>query len=240
MSDANGQLIDQNFPEMGSKFDSTRDSFSIYQAACVLTSVEPADDGMFRDTDEKWLRLNLDAAGLDPYQNTRSVLHALIKSIDKGDIALLPIRSDAGVIDFNKTIIQRSNLVEWAESLGIEHTLNCTLKSEHSEQPAEIDFRLLATRQQLISAFGKFTSMDMEWFKSLKDSPALLESRRVLGQGGRGHVEPLFCPHAVMLWLIIPKRKKGKDMTKETGWRMLKAHFPNVHALHADYDPNAD
>ena len=196
---------------------------------------------MFRDTDEKWLRLTLDATGSDPYQNTRSVLLALIKSIDRGEIALLPILSEAGTIDFNKTVIQRLSLLEWAERLGIGHTLNCTPKSELSEQPEGIDSTLLATRQQLIAAFGTFTGINMKWFKNLKDSPALLETRKVRGRGGRGHVmEPLFCPRAVMLWLIDPKRKKGRGMTQETGWRMLKAHFPKVHALHVDYDPNAD
>mgnify|MGYP001766244100 CR=1 FL=1 len=95
----------------------------------------------------------------------------------------------------------------------------------------EPDFSLLATREQLISAFGAFSGMDMSWFSNLRDTPALLAARRVVGRGGRGHIAaPLFCPYAVLQWLINPRRKKGKPISEGTAWRMLKTHFPRVHA----------
>jgi hypothetical protein len=43
-----------------------------------------------------------------------------------------------------------------------------------------------------------------------------------------------------MLWLADPKRRKGKPIQNETAWRMLKTHFPKVHAQYLVGDPNAD
>ena len=104
-----------------------------------------------------------------------------------------------------------------------------------------LDFNLLATREQLIAAFGAFTGMDRSWFKNLKDAPALLAARRVAGQGGRGHIaEPRFCPYAVMQWLISPRRGKGRRIEVGTAWRMLKTNFPKVHAQYEVGDPSTD
>ena len=108
-----------------------------------------------------------------------------------------------------------------------------------TEEAADIDYSLLATREQLVKAFGTFTGMDQSWFKSLKDTPALKNARKVAGRSGKNSTEPFFCPYAVMLWLVGPTRKKGKSISELTAWRMLKAHFPKVHAQHEAGDPNA-
>lgn len=93
---------------------------------------------------------------------------------------------------------------------------------------AAIDYARLATPQQLIDAFGRFTGMDASWFESLSGTPKLLGARRQPGKSGRNHLPPLFCPYAVMTWLIDPKRKKGRPIEPKTGWRRLKEKFPKA------------
>ena len=110
--------------------------------------------------------------------------------------------------------------------------------AQSTRAPERTNYALLATRQQLIAAFGSFTGMALAWFDNLKDSPALLAARKVSGQGGRGRTaEPYFCPFEVMQWLIDPKRRKGRPLTPATGWRLLEEHFPKVHATHSVGDP---
>ena len=104
----------------------------------------------------------------------------------------------------------------------------------------EIAFDRLATRQQLIGAFGKFTGMSMAWFVNLNDSPKLKAARKYTGQGGRHSAEPLFCPYEVMQWLTDPKLKKCNTLNNTTAWRLLKGHFPKAYILHSIGDPNAD
>ncbi len=110
-----------------------------------------------------------------------------------------------------------------------------------SELQRRPHYSMLATRDKLIAAFGVFTDMDDSWFDNLKDTPKLRAARKVPGQGGRGHIsEPWFCPYEVMKWLIDPKRRKGRPMGVETGWRMLKKHFPKVHEAHEAEAPQPD
>lgn len=100
------------------------------------------------------------------------------------------------------------------------------------------DLSMLATRNQLIDAFGSFTGMDKSWFKNLTDSPALLAARKVPGQGGRGYIaEPFFCPLEVMQWLTSPKRRKGRQLGPDKAWELLEKHFPKVHCKHSIADP---
>ena len=104
---------------------------------------------------------------------------------------------------------------------------------------SEVDYSVLASRDQLIAAFGAFTGMDIDWFKNLDDTPALKSARKVTGRGQRGStVEPLFCPFEVMQWLVNPKRKKGRPLGEDTGWRLLKSHFPKAYAPRESADPN--
>lgn len=104
--------------------------------------------------------------------------------------------------------------------------------------PERTDFAMLATREQLIAAFGPFTGMNADWFDNIKDKPALLAARRITGQGGRGHLaEPFFCPFDVMQWLVSPKRKKGRPLSERKGWELLEKHFPRVYASRSIGDP---
>jgi hypothetical protein len=105
---------------------------------------------------------------------------------------------------------------------------------------SEIDFTMVATRKELIDAFGKFTNMDMTWFDNLTDSPKLRAARKITGQGGRHSAEPLFCPYEVMQWLADPKRRKGKPLNNETAWRLLKGNFGKVYNQYSIGDPNSD
>jgi hypothetical protein len=100
------------------------------------------------------------------------------------------------------------------------------------------NFEMLATRHQLIQAFGAFTGMDAKWFDNLKDTPKLRSARKVTGKGGRGHIaEPLFCPYEVMVWLVDKKRRKGKNISNDTAWRLLERHFPEVYNERRIGDP---
>ena len=133
---------------------------------------------------------------------------------------------------------------DWRKSCG-GHLLKDTTSSEpHASAPQVAlvsnvqNKSMLATRTELIAAFGAFTGMDGSWFKKLKDTPSLLAARKVTGQGGRGHIqEPFFCPFEVLEWLISSKRKKGKNINVGTGWRMLEKNFPMVYKAHYLDDP---
>ena len=109
-----------------------------------------------------------------------------------------------------------------------------------SAAPDEIDFTMVATRKNLIDAFGKFTGMDITWFKNLNDTPKLKAARKFVGQGGRHSAEPLFCPYEVMQWLVDPKRRKGKPLSDGTAWRLLRGNFEKVYNQYSIGDPNPD
>ena len=106
--------------------------------------------------------------------------------------------------------------------------------------PDEVDLTMVATRTELIDAFGKFTDMDKSWFDNLTDAPKLMAARKYTGQGGRHSAEPLFCPYLVMQWMADPKRKKGRRLNDTTAWRLLKSHFPKVYNQYSIGDPNTD
>lgn len=109
------------------------------------------------------------------------------------------------------------------------------------EQSAKPDITLMATRKQLIDAFGAFTGMDIQWFNTIKDTPALLAARKVTGQGGRGHIaEPLFCPFEVLQWLIDTARRKGRPLGPAKGWELFEGHFPRAYAAFSVGDPRTD
>jgi hypothetical protein len=102
---------------------------------------------------------------------------------------------------------------------------------------SDLDLSLLATRQQLIAAFGAFTGMDQGWFKNLTDTPGLLSARKIKGSGGRGHLqEPLFCPFDVMRWLVSDTRKKGRKLGEDKAWELLEKHFPKAYGAHSAAD----
>ena len=114
------------------------------------------------------------------------------------------------------------------------------LETDSSNNATACDFSMLATREQLIEAFGRFTGLDASWFTNLKDTPALLAARKVTGQGGRGHIaEPLFCPFTVMQWLADSKRRKGRKLSAEKAWELLEKYFPKVYDTRSVADPRA-
>ena len=94
------------------------------------------------------------------------------------------------------------------------------------------DYSMLAQPAKLIAAFGPFTDMKQEWFVKLNDIPGLKAARQDPGRGGRNIQLPWFCPFEVLKWLLNPRRKKGRKLQVETGWRVLKNHFPKVHTAH--------
>lgn len=107
------------------------------------------------------------------------------------------------------------------------------------EEGQALDTRLLATKDELISAFGPFTGMNADWFNNLKDTPGLLEARQVAGVGGRGGKPALFNPFTVMQWLIGP-RNKGRPISPHKAWEMLEKHFSRVYNAHSIGDPRTD
>lgn len=122
--------------------------------------------------------------------------------------------------------------------LAPEQATSTTPLTNSASNTHRSDFAMLATRDQLIAAFGSFTGMDLMWFNNLKDIPALLRARKVVGQGGRGHIaEPWFCPFEVMQWLTDSKRRKGRKLSDDKAWDLLERHFPMVYNAQSVADP---
>lgn len=134
-------------------------------------------------------------------------------------------------------LVTQKDVNAWAEGC------DAPWRWEQSQSVAPVlitdpDVTLLASRKKLIDAFGSFTGMDNDWFSNIKDTPALLEARRVKGQGGRGHiVEPLFCPYTVLQWLINPARRKGRMLGEAKGWELFEKHFPLAYNTFSIGDP---
>ena len=107
---------------------------------------------------------------------------------------------------------------------------------DESCEDKTIDFDLLATRDQLLTAF-KAWGLQSAWFGDLNSHSWLKAARRIKGQGQRGHIiEPLFCPLAVMNGLSTSIR--GRDRLSQTkGWSILEHHFPQVSHANSIADP---
>lgn len=188
----------------------------------------------------------------------RAVAEQIRKAADAGTLVTILPREQQGAL--------LTDLAAWPECppLAVDSPLRYWLPfvpttSWVEQQTAELDNKLyaesrdapqvvapateddswrLATRAQLIEAFGRFTGMDADWFKNLKDTPALLAARKVAGKGGRGHIaEPLFCPFEVMQWMANGKRRKGRKLSSEKAWELLEKSFPRVYNIHSVADP---
>jgi len=102
------------------------------------------------------------------------------------------------------------------------------------------DYALLATRDQLVAAFGSF-GLKPTWFDELGSHQWLLGARKWRGQGQRGQGqrgrrrEPLFCPFEVMTGLVGKSRKSR--LSTDTGWRVLEHKFPATYAANSRGDP---
>lgn len=134
--------------------------------------------------------------------------------------------------------------VRWLNAMVgqiFEHE-NSTEAAIASTSPSSVDYKMLATPDQLIYAFGFVSGMDASWFLNLKDSPGLRNARKITGRGGRSGYgfHPLFCPYEVMRWLINPKRKKGTQMSEIQGWKRLRQHFEAVYNAHSIESPLDD
>ena len=150
--------------------------------------------------------------GADAHQQWRRLLE---KAIEAGEVALLHFGS--------KLPIQARPAPESAQA---------------EQQNAAPNYAMLATPDQLVAAFGSMSGMTSQWFRSMKDRPALHAAVVAPGTRGRNGGPPYLDVFSVVMYLIDPTRK-GRTMRAETGWRLLKAHFPQVHAAHEDHDPNA-
>ena len=108
-------------------------------------------------------------------------------------------------------------------------------------KPGAIDFKMLATPDQLIRAFGNFTGMSEAWFDKWADYPVLKNAIKRKGDSGRGRTtRPLFCPFLVMQGLMKKPRKGSKRqafLTDEKPWELLRSHFPNLYDTHRGLSP---
>lgn len=120
----------------------------------------------------------------------------------------------------------------------VQAEMASTQTAAMSESEQDIDFSQLATRDELIAAFNSHTGMDKSWFDNITHKPALSDARKVMGTGGNKSTPPLFCPYEVMIWLTKKGRKIKKPISAETGWRLLKRHFPRAYESRESWDPN--
>lgn len=109
-----------------------------------------------------------------------------------------------------------------------ESSCMCTIEST---SPADPDFGLLASRDELIAAFGAW-GLKPAWFATPKGHQWLFKARKVKGRGQRGHVAPaLYCPYEVMNGLVSQIRGRQR-MSTEKGWKLLADNFPAVYDVY--------
>jgi hypothetical protein len=102
-------------------------------------------------------------------------------------------------------------------------------------QTAKIDFSLLATPDQLITAFGKY-GLNAGLFKNVTNSRWLLNARKVKGVGKKGQeITPMFCPYEVMRGALKSSRIIKNNMNERQGWIVLKQSFPKAYEPYASY-----
>jgi len=146
---------------------------------------------------------------------------------------LRPEQSEKAQIEHMQELAStRADLVQRLDALCSGKATNMPAQNTISDQLR------LATRGELIAAFGAFSGMDESWFANVKDSPRLLAARKITGHGGRRRLrEPMFCPLEVMLWIVDPARRKGRKVSVGKGWELLEKHFPLVYAANSVADP---
>lgn len=173
-------------------------------------------------------------------------------AVHTGFLRIERVALEKFIFEKGLTIIPIGSEVEWRyvkhrelnapEAPATDTAPPAHVVASDSNAPAP-NFSTLATREQLIEAFGRFTGMDASWFNNIKDTPALQSARKITGQGGRGHIaEPWFCPFEVMQWVASPKRRKNasRKLSIEKAWELLEKNFPKVYSLHSGADPRPE
>ncbi len=109
--------------------------------------------------------------------------------------------------------------------------------SSDSDEDSPIRYELLASRTELINAFGRY-GVELKIFRALKDRPGLMAARRIKGRGQRGsQAEPMFCPLAVMNWLVKSGVSGKPRLSEYIGWHILEKEFPSAYAQYSMSDP---
>ena len=136
-------------------------------------------------------------------------------------------------------IVRKDDVNAWLKQINHEDTWT-PIQESSGTLATTSDLTVLATRKQLIDAFGARTGMCMEWFHNLSDRPALQQARKVTGIGGKNWTEPMFCPYEVMDWLCNGRRRSGRKLREEKGWEILKRDFPKVYSARYRSDMRPD
>jgi len=104
--------------------------------------------------------------------------------------------------------------------------------------PAGLDYPALATRDELIDAFGMATGMNQKWFENVSNSPDLKAARKQTRTGrGASAIPSLFCPFEVMQWLVLKGRRGGVKLSSHRGWTILESKFPVAYLRRSIGDP---
>ncbi len=101
---------------------------------------------------------------------------------------------------------------------------------EDSSGTEPLDVSTLANPDRLLEAFSRH-GLHKAWFDSPKSHSWLLNARKKIGVGGNRSKPPLYCPYEVMLG-VTTQIRRGSDapprLSEETGWSVLKHHFPEA------------
>lgn len=212
-----GQWQEQSISELTAGTFVWRDELEREYAASIRGKSAIRDDGSIMGEDGEWILR---------YKTTLPIDFEFQDDI--------PSRWEKQVFEKFEDLIQPSPPISQAPATP----------QEQAEPEARPDLSMLATPEQLIQAFGRFTGMDNSWFKNLKDYPELEKARKLKGQGGRGHIEPpFFCPYEVMQWLMTKPRKNSRRcafLTEDKPWQLLKSYFPRVYDMNQGYSPLND
>lgn len=180
------------------------------KAASEIADHEGESEGLRRHWTEKMLRAIL-GGELPSYDHKGGLLGVGTAKAS----TVLHIVAEA---DVNAWLKQANHKIVWTPIQASSGSLSTTS-----------DLTVLATRKQLIDAFGHWTGLCMKWFHNLKDRPALKKARKVKGVGGKNWTEPMFCPYEVMDWLCNGRRRSGRKLREEKGWEILERVFPKVY-----------
>jgi hypothetical protein len=202
------------------------DSWGIELACKLITLGYPVDIERMIDEAKSW---EPGCEGIDRLHSMLLVYNRAL-SIAKSSV-------NAGLLENPDTL---ANWLTWAKRKGYDvahlESMAAPVLPDGASGGVELDYSLLATREQLLDAFGKW-GLKPAWFNDLHGHQWLLDARRIKGQGQRGHgIDPMFCPFAVMSGLIESVRKKTR-LKPDTAWRVLAHKFPKVYAKHEGCDP---